>query len=182
MDNTGTYNMVNKYTASLKKSSMTQKVNKLHKMCLVPFLKDLLDKEGRLRRFVTEKDKVFWNRFLSCCFAGLKFDDSSTPMNIPIYIGTADTFDVTNVVNNSVVYNTEQRAQLISRRVTGNYFWIALPSGYALNRAENLNFAGDAIPSTGFTQTNMVIKNGNYIVYYLKARVPFNSTYKIILK
>ena len=50
------------------------------------------------------------------------------------------------------------------------------------NSSENLNFAGDAIPSTGFTQTNMVIKNGNYIVYYLKARVPFNSTYKIILK
>ena len=103
-------------------------------------------------------------------------------MNIPIYIGTADAFDVTNIINNSVVYTTEQKSQLISRRATGNYFWIALPSGYALDRAENLNFAGDAIPSTGFTQTNMVIKNGNYIVYYLKARVPFNSTYKIILK
>ena len=182
MDNTGTYNMVNGYTESLKKSSMTQKVNRLHKMCLLPFLKDLLSYEGRLRKFVTDKDKVFWNKFLSCCFAGLKFEDRSPVMNLPIYIGTANIFDAATIISNSIVYTTEQKSQLISNRVVGNYFWIALPSGYALDRAENMNFAGDAIPATGFTQTNMVLRNGNYVVYYLKARIPFKSTYRIILK
>ena len=181
MDKTGTYNMVNRYTESLKKSSMTQKVNKLHKMCLIPFLKDLLSYEGRLRKYVTEKDKVLWGKFLSCCYAGLKFEDS-TVMSIPIFIGSADTFDVSSILSNSVEYSTEQKNQLISNRVMGTYFWIALPSGYALDRAENLNFAGDAIPATGFKQTNLVLRNGNYAVFYLKARIPFKSTYRIILK
>ena len=182
MDRTGTYNMVNRYTESLKKSSMTQKVNKLHKMCLMPFLKDLLSYDGRLRKYVTEKDKVFWGKFLSCCFAGLRFEDSTGTMNIPIYIGTANTFNEAAVLVNSVVYSTEQTNQLISDRVVGTYFWIALPSGYALDKAMNLNFSGDAIPSTGFKQTSMVLKNGNYTVYYLKSLIPFNSTYRIILK
>lgn len=181
MDRTGTYNMVNRYTESLKKSSMTQKVNKLHKMCLVPFLKDLLSYDGRLRKYVTDKDKVFWGKFLSCCFAGLKFEDSKT-MSLPIFIGSADTFDVSAVLNNSVEYTTEQTSQLISDRVMGTYFWVALPSGYALDKANNLNFAGDSIPATGFMQTNLVLRNGNYTVYYLKSRIPFKSTYRIILK
>ena len=182
MDRTGTYNMVNRYTESLKKSSMTQKVNKLHKMCLMPFLKDLLSYDGRLRKYVTDKDKVFWGKFLSCCYAGLKFEDSTGTMNLPIFIGTADTFDASTVLSNSVEYSTEQTNQLISNRVTGTYFWIALPSGYALDKAVNLNFSGDAIPSTGFMQTNLVLRNGNYSVYYLKSRIPFKSTYRIILK
>lgn len=182
MDRTGTYNMVNRYTESLKKSSMTQKVNKLHKMCLMPFLKDLLSYEGRLRKYVTDKDKVFWGKFLSCCFAGLKFEESSGIMNLPIYIGTADVFDESAVISNSVVYTTEQTNQLISNRVIGNYFWVALPSGYALDKAMNLNFSGDAIPASGFRQTNMVLMNGNYTVHYLKSVIPFKSTYRIILK
>lgn len=182
MDRTGTYNMVNRYTESLKKSSMTQKVNKLHKMCLVPFLKDVLSYEGKLRRYVTEKDKMFWGKFLSCCFAGLRFEDSNGVMNIPIYIGTANFFDVSIILSNSLIYTTEQTDQMVSERVTGNYFWIALPAGYSLDRAENMNFAGDAIPASGFIQTAMVINNGNYNVYYLKSRIPFNSTYRIILK
>ena len=182
MDRTGTYNMVNRYTESLKKSSMTQKVNRLHKMCLMPFLKDLLSYDGRLRKYVTEKDKIFWGKFLSCCFAGLRFEDSTGSMNIPIYIGTSDTFNEAVVLANSVVYSTEQIDRLISNRVTGTYFWIALPSGYALDRAMNLNFSGDAIPSAGFKQTSMVLKNGNYTVYYLKSVIPFKSTYRIILK
>lgn len=173
--------MINRYTDSLKKSSMTQKVNKLHKMCLVPFLKDFLSYDGRLRKYVTEKDKVFWSKFLSCCYAGLKFEDSK-PMGIPIFIGSADTFDVNAILNNSVEYTTEQTGQLISDRVMGHYFWIALPSGYALDRADNLNFAGDAIPSTGFMHTNLVLRNGNYTVYYLESIIPFKSTYRIILK
>lgn len=181
MDRTGTYNMVNNYTKALKKSSMTQKVNKLHKMCLVPFLKDLLSYDGKLRKYVTDKDKVFWGKFLSCCFAGLKFEDSKT-MSLPIFIGSADTFDVSAVLNNSIEYTTEQTSQLISNRVMGTYFWVALPSGYALSKANNLNFAGDSIPATGFIQTNLVLRNGNYTVYYLKSRIPFKSTYRIILK
>lgn len=181
MDKTGTYNMVNRYTESLKKSSMTQKMNKLHKMCLMPFLKDLLSYEGRLRKYVTEKDKVLWGKFLSCCYAGLKFEDS-TVMSIPIFIGSANTFDVNSILANSVEYSTEQKNQLISDRVMGTYFWVALPSGYALDRVNNLNFAGDSIPATGFRQTNLVLRNGNYIVFYLKSIVPFRSTYQIILK
>ena len=181
MDRTGTYNMVNRYTESLKKSSMTQKVNKLHKMCLMPFLKDLLSYDGRLRKYVTDKDKVFWGKFLSCCFAGLKFEDSKA-MSLPIFIGSADTFDASTVLNNSVEYTTEQTGQLISNRVMGTYFWIALPSGYALDKAVNLDFAGDVIPSIGFKQTNLVLRNGNYTVHYLKSRIPFRSTYRIILK
>lgn len=181
MDRTGTYNMVNRYTESLKKSSMTQKVNKLHKMCLMPFLKDLLSYDGRLRKYVTDKDKVFWGKFLSCCFAGLKFEDSKT-MSLPIFIGSADTFDVSAVLNNSVEYTTEQTSQLISDRVMGTYFWVALPSGYAIDKAVNLDFAGDSIPETGFMRTNLVLRNGNYTAYYLKSRIPFKSTYRIILK
>ena len=181
MDKTGTYNMVNRYTESLKKSSMTQKVNKLHKMCLMPFLKDLLSYEGRLRKYVTDKDKVLWGKFLSCCYTGLKFEDGMA-MNIPIFIGSANTFDVNSILANSVEYSTEQKNQLISDRVMGTYFWIALPSGYALNRVDNLNFAGDSIPATGFRQTNLVLRNGNYVVFYLKSIVPFRSTYQIILK
>lgn len=181
MDRTGTYNMVNRYTESLKKSSMTQKVNKLHKMCLMPFLKDLLSYNGRLRKYVTDKDKVLWGKFLSCCFAGLKFEDSKT-MSLPIFIGSADTFDVNAVLNNSVEYTTEQISQLISDRVMGTYFWIALPSGYAIDKAVNLDFAGDSIPATGFMRTNLVLRNGNYTAYYLKSRIPFKSTYRIILK
>lgn len=181
MDRTGTYNMVNRYTESLKKSSMTQKVNKLHKMCLMPFLKDLLSYEGRLRKYVTDKDKVFWGKFLSCCFAGLKFEDGKT-MSLPIFIGSADTFDASAVLNNSVEYTTEQTSQLISDRVVGTYFWIALPSGYAIDKAVNLDFAGDSIPATGFMRTNLVLRNGNYTAYYLKSRIPFKSTYRIILK
>ena len=183
MDRTGTYNMVNRYTESLKKSSMTQKVNKLHKMCLLPFLNDVLSYEGRLRKYVTDKDKVFWGKFLSCCFAGLKFDNGDMTKNIPIYIGYANTdFDEDIIISNSVVYTTDQRNTLISQRVMGTRFWIALPSGFALERADNLNFAGDSIPASGFMQTNMTIKNGQYTVYYLKSRIPFKSTYRIILK
>lgn len=160
---------------------MTQKVNGLHKMCLMPFLKDLLSYEGRLRKYVTEKDRIFWEKFLSCCYAGLKFEGSKA-MGIPIFIGSADTFDVNSILNNSVEYSTEQKGQLISNRVMGYYFWIALPSGYALDRVDNLNFTGDSIQATGFKQTNLVLRNGNYAVYYLKARIPFKSTYRIILK
>ena len=75
-------------------------------MCLMPFLKDLLSYNGKLRRFVTDKDKVFWEKFLSCCFAGLKFEDSKSAMGLPILIGTSDSFDATSIVNNSVVYTT----------------------------------------------------------------------------
>lgn len=174
--------MVNRFTESLKRSSMTQKVNRLHKMCLLPFLKDLLSFDGRLRRYVTDKDKVFWNKFLSCCYAGLRFETEASVMNLPIYIGTSDVFDEASIINNSVVFDTSQKDQLISSRATGNYFWVALPSGYSLSRAENLNFAGDVIPVAGFKSTNMTIQNGNYTVFYLKSRIPFNSTYRIILK
>lgn len=182
MDRTGTYNMVNRYTESLKKANMTQKVNQLHKMCLIPFLKDVLSYEGRLRKFVTDKDKVFWKKFLSCCFAGLKFEENSGIMNLPIYIGTSNVFDESTILSSSIIYTTEQKNQLISDRITHNYFWIALPAGLALDRAVNLNFQGDAIPVSGFRQTSMVLRNGNYTVYYLKARIPFKSTYRIILK
>lgn len=185
MDNTGTYNMVNQYTEALKKSSMTQKVNKLYKMCLLPFLKDVLSYEGRLRKHVTEKDKIFWGKFLSCCFAGLRFESTSSSANRGlIYIGSASAsqLDENTVLNNSVTYTVEQKDNLISNRVLGTLFWIAVPSGYSLSKADNLNFSGDAIPESGFTRTSMTIQNGNYTVYFLKSRIPFKSTYKIILK
>lgn len=184
MDRTGTYNMVNQYTEALKKSSMTQKVNKLHKMCLLPFLKDMLSVNGRLRKHVTEKDKVFWGKFLSCCFAGLKFDNGECMHNLPIYIGSANATSPTEsvILANSLVYTTDQKSSLISNRVLGTLFWIALPAGYSLEKADNLNFAGDSIPASGFTRINMTISNGNYVVYFLKSRIPFKSTYRIILK
>lgn len=182
MDRTGTYDMVNNYTKALKKSSMTQKVNKLHKMCLVPFLKDLLSYDGKLRKFVTDKDKVFWEKFLSCCFAGLKFENESAAMKLPIYIGSANTLDVASIVGNSIEYDTEQTGQLISDRVMGTFFWVALPSGYTLDRAVNLNFGGDYIAGSRFKQTALVIRNGNYKVCYFETTVPLKSTYKIILK
>ena len=182
MDRTGTYNMVNRYTESLKKSSMTQKVNKLHKMCLMPFLKDLLSYEGRLRKYVTEKDKVLWGKFLSCCYAGLQFENESSTMALPIYIGSANSLDAASILNNSVVYSTEQKNSLISNRVMGTFFWIALPSGYSLDRAVNMNFGGDYIAGTRFKQTSLVLRNGNYSVHYFETTVPLKSTYKVILK
>lgn len=183
MDKTGTYNMVNRYTESLKKSSMTQKVNKLHKMCLMPFLKDLLSYEGRLRKYVTEKDKILWGKFLSCCYAGLKFEDASSMIPISIYIGYSDAFPNESIIlDNAIVYPTDNVNNLISNRVMGHYFWIALPSGYSLERADNLSVNGDYIKGVYFKTTNITIRNGNYRLYYIQSTVPLKSMYKIIVR
>ena len=183
MDKTGTYKMVNKYTESLKKSSMTQKVNKLHKMCLVPFLKDLLSLEGRLRKFVTDKDRIFWEKFLSCCYAGLKFEERGSTMGVNIYIGYSDDFPSEDtIVNTATVYSTDNINNLISDRILGKYFWIAVPTGYAVDRVENLSVAGDYISSSYFKVENITLSNGNYVLYSTKTVVPLKSVYKIILK
>ena len=178
--------MVNKYTESAKKSGMTQKVNRLHKMCLVPFFKDLLSYEGRLRKYVTDKDKVFWEKFLSCCFPGLRFETQITSMSLPIYIGSSnDAPNAQTILAHSKTYSTDNRDYLIygrGDRTPGKYFWIALPSGYALERVDNLEFTGDYMSASIFRKENVTINHGNYILYYVKAAVPLQTSYKVILK
>lgn len=186
MDNTGTFYAVNNFTVMLRKSSMTQNVNELHKACLLPFLKDVLSLEGRLRKYVTEKDKKVWNNFISSCFPSLQFESSCTKqedtMTGNIYVGTANTLpSADRIPALSKVFSIVGSGQVVSDRVTGNFFWIAVPATMALSSVDNLNFRGDYIALEKFTRLSVVIDSAPYNIYYTKSVIPLMSTYNITI-
>ncbi len=181
MANTGTLDTINRYFDTLKVSPGTVNLNALHAMCLMPLLNDLFG--GKMKDYAV-KDKSFWLKFMEKCFPNLHFGTESSCANTVLYVGTFDTAPTSStiILSNSETYDLSNNTKIISPRVTGTYFWVAVPSGYSLSRVENLNFAGDFIPASGFTRENTTIKNGQYSLYWLKSRIPFKSTYQIILK
>lgn len=185
MDSTGTYQVANEYTYMLKKASMTTKVNSLRKMCLLPFLKDILSKEGNLRKYVSDKDKKIWNKFLSCCFPELSFEQiCSMPSNL-IYIGNGNESPLNvNIPERSVAYSTDDTSSLISEMVHGRYFWVALPYGLSLMKIEAVNDGGlpDTLDLSLFSRVDTTINNGQYNLFFVKARIPLQRIYKITVK
>lgn len=184
MDNTGTLNTINRYTAALRSSSMSQKVNELHKMCLLPLLKDILSFEGRLRKFVTRNDRKIWDNFILNCYPDLKFESAcGQTMNGYIYVGTEDYLPGENeIVSLSKEFNTSVSKYIASDRVTGTYFWIAVPYGMTLKRVDNMSFQGDWIELSKFTRVPRTIRNTQYYVYYVHSTIPLMSTYKITVE
>lgn len=184
MDNTGTLNTINRYTAALRSSSMSQKVNELHKMCLLPLLKDILSFEGRLRKFVTRNDRKIWDNFILSCYPDLKFESAcGQTMNGYIYVGTADYLPgESEIVSLSKEFNTSVSKYIASDRVTGTYFWIAVPYGMTLKRVDNMSFQGDWIEISKFTKISSTIRNTQYYIYYVNSSIPLMSTYKITVE
>lgn len=181
MVDTGTKETLDRFFAALQVSPGTTKVNALHTMCLMPLFEDLLG--GKMKKFAT-KDKCFWQKLLDRCFPWLQFtSDTSSAMNTLLYIGTGVNLpDGDNIATESISYDISKNQNMISPRVMGNYFWIAVPSGYALSKVNNLDFSGDFIKASGFKMESKIIKNGQYNLYWLKSLIPFRSTYQIILK
>ncbi len=179
MADTGVNEVLGNFFEILKISPGTVNLNKLHAMCLMPLFNDLL---GGKMKDMALKDKSFWQKFMDRCFPNLGFSSDSTCANTTLYVGTADVFNDTIILNNSATYDISKSNRMISPRVTGTYFWIAVPAGFALSKANNLDFAGDCIPASGFKMEARTIRNGQYYLYWLKSRIPFKSTYQIILK
>ena len=179
MADTGVNATLDNFFETLKVSPGTVNLNELHAMCLMPLFNDLL---GGKMRDKALKDKSFWQKFMDRCFPNLRFTADKSCANTIMYIGTADSFNDSIILSNSITYDISTANKIISPRVTGTYFWIALPSGFALSRVNNLDFTGDFIPASGFKMESRTIKNGQYNLYWLKSRIPFKSTYQIILK
>lgn len=181
MADTGTKETLDIFFNKLQVSPGTTQVNTLHAMCLMPLFEDLLG--GKLKRYAS-KDKSFWQKLIDKCFPWLRFScDTSSAMNTLLYIGTSINLpDGDNIATESISYDISKNQKMISPRVMGNYFWIAVPTGYALSRTNNLSFDGDFINASGFKMESKVIRNGYYNFYWLKAVIPLRSTYQIILK
>ena len=184
MDSTGTLNAINRYTAALRNSSMSQKVNELHRMCLLPLLKDILSAGGRLRKFVTKDDRKIWDSFILNCFPDLRFESvCEQTMGGYIYVGTADSLpEGSQIPSLSREFNTSVSKYIASDRVTGTYFWIAIPYGMTLKRVDNINFQGDWIEISKFTKISSTIRNTQYYIYYVNSSIPLMSTYKITVE
>ena len=180
MADTGTKEMLDKFFSILQVSPGTTQVNTLHAMCLMPLFNDILG--GKMRKFAI-KDKLFWQKLIDKCFPWLRFASDESTMNTLLYIGTGVNLPTgDNIATESISYDISKGQKMVSPRVMGNYFWIAVPAGYSLSRVNNLNFGGDFIGASGFKMESKVIKNGHYNFYWLVSKVPFKSTYQIILK
>lgn len=180
MADTGVTTILGNFFETLKVSPGTVNVNELHAMCLMPLFNDLF---GGKMKDKALKDKSFWQKFMDRCFPNLRFSNDTTCANTIMYVGTVNGgFDDTIILNNSITYDISKTDKIISPRVIGTHFWIAVPSGVALSRVNNLDFTGDFIPASGFKLESKTIKNGQYNLYWLKSKIPFNSTYQIILK
>ena len=198
MDNTGILDTLNRYITLLTKTVATQKVNKLRKMCILPFLKDIYSDNGRLRAFVTPNDKILWNNFASRCFQGIGFEApcwynggsdssdgaSSSTVAGNVYVGTGNylptPYDI--IPSKSVSFSPEARSLVGIEKVTGVYFWIAVPYGLSVTKVTNVSFSGDTIPMEAFTKVVGTIDNTQYNIYYRKTTIPLLSQYKITIR
>ena len=185
MDKTGTLDTLNTYTVALKNSSMSQEVNELHKMCLLPLLNDILSLGGRLRSFVAKCDKKIWEALISNCYPNLKFEspcDEQTMVGY-IYVGTADSLpNGSQLPALSKTFDIKNSRYIVSDRVTGTYFWIAIPYGMTLKKVDNISFNGDWIELSKFTMTSNIIRSTQYHIYYVRSLIPLMSTYKITVE
>lgn len=183
MVDTGVKYTLDNYFETLKVSPGTTQVNKLHAMCLMPLFNDLLG--GKLKSFAV-KDKSFWQKLMDRCFPYLHFGNECDAMgNNILYVGSANSAPSSAVIlANSMTYDLSKSARLISPEglSIGTYYWVAVPAGRQLSRINNLDFSGDYLPATKFTTEPMTINNGQYIVYYIKSRMPLKTTYQIILR
>lgn len=181
MADTGVKETLDGFFAALQVSPGTMQVNKLHAMCLMPLFEDLLG--GKLKAFA-QKDKKFWQCLMDKCFPRLRFaSDTTSAMNTLLYTGTANTLpDAAYIPSLSTSYDISKKVRMVTPRVMGKYFWIAVPAGYALSRVNNLSVEGDWMSASIFKMESRIINNGHYNLYWLKARVPIKSTYQIILK
>lgn len=181
MADTGVNDILNGYFDRLKVSVGTTDVNTLHAMCLMPLLNDIL---GGKMTDIASKDKSFWQKFIDKCFPNLRFSKDSNCMNTMLYAGTSVSAlpSAEDIPLQGLSYDVSTGIKMLTPRITGNYFWIAVPDGLALSKVNNTDFAGDLIPASGFKRENITIHNGQYSLYWLKSKIPFKSTYQIILK
>lgn len=181
MADTGVTDSLNGYFDGLKVSVGTTNINTLHAMCLMPLLNDILG--GKMRDHAS-KDKTFWQKFIDRCFPNLKFASDSNCANTMLYVGTSTESlpQASEIPTKGLSYDISSGKRLLTPRITGAYFWIAIPDGIILSKVNNTDFTGDFIPASGFKRESIIIQNGHYSLYWLKSRIPFKSTYQIILK
>lgn len=181
MADTGTKLTLDNFFEFLQATPASNSLNKIQAMCLIPLFEDLLG--GKLKKFAL-KEKRFWQEFMRKCFPNLDFTkDCGGLSNYTIYAGTADSLpEASSIPDLSVSFDASKDNMMVTPRITGVVFWVAIPTGLMLSRVNNLNFDGDYIDASGFRLQNITINNSQYYLYWLKSRIPFMSTYQIILK
>ena len=96
------------------------------------------------------------------------------------YVGTCGDYPSPDIIlAQSECYPFDANSTIVSPRVTGTYFWVVIPYGYSLERANNLDFSGDYIPGSGFRKEPIVLNARLYNRFYLQSTIPFNSTYEL---
>ena len=96
------------------------------------------------------------------------------------YVGSDNNYPSPDIIlSQSECYTFDVNSTIVSQRVMGNYFWVVIPYGYSLERANNLNFSGDYIPGSGFCKEPLTLNDRLYNRFYLHSVIPFNSTYEL---
>ena len=186
MDKTGTLDYANNYTKYLKSTVGTTKIQDLRHACLLTLLEDIL--AGDMKKFAL-LDKKFWMDFLRKCFPFLHFEQTIDSREWYVYVGTADEFSDTGefILANSTKYNLRDenimQNGIITRRITGKYFWIATAVDHNVEAIYNMDFPGDYLTINDNFYKSMAVKIDGmyYTVQLLKAVIPLNNTYNIVI-
>lgn len=97
------------------------------------------------------------------------------------YIGTSDIIPSATTIksgtNVSIDTNTGT-SPLLNKLV----FWIALPQGKSLVRAENLNFEGDIIYPNSFATSSVTIDGFTYTLYTITHQIPANIRFNVYIQ
>lgn len=181
MTSTGVNETLGMFFKSLQVSPGSTEVNKIHSMCLMPLFEDLLG--GKMKTFAL-KDKCFWNKLLEKCFPNLQFSkDTDSAMNSILYTGTANSLPTSNdIPAHSISYDINKAGRLVTPKVNGTKFWVAVPYGFSLEGLNNLSFSGDYVEGSKMLMESTNINNGHYHLYWWDSVIPAKCIYQIILK
>ncbi len=83
------------------------------------------------------------------------------------------------ILSQSECFNFDVNSTIVSQRVMANYFWVVIPYGYSLERANNLDFSGDYIPGSGFRKEPILLNARLYYRFYLQSTIPLKNTYEL---
>ena len=96
------------------------------------------------------------------------------------YVGFDNNYPSPDIIlSKSECFDFDVNSTIVSQRVMGNYFWVVIPYGYSLERANNLNFGGDYIPGSGFRKEPILLNAKLYNRFYLISTIPLRNTYEL---
>lgn len=96
------------------------------------------------------------------------------------YVGTGvDSPTPEVILSQSDVYTFNVNSTIIAPKLTGTYFWIVIPYGYSLKRANNIIFEGDYIPLEYFLIEPIILNERLYKRYYLHSVIPMYNQHEL---